>query len=126
MDKIAKKILIIDDEGDLLRLVRTRLEASGYKVSTLESGDKAVESVKFDRPDLILLDMVMPGKSGSIVCKELKADPVTRNIPVVVFTAQYLEEESLKIASEEYGADDHILKPYDANVLLAKIKALIK
>ena len=122
----SKKILVIDDEGDLLALIGKRLEASGYKVVTLESGNHAVEFVKSERPDLILLDVLMPGKNGCEVCKELKADKETKSIPVVIFTAQYPEEEYVKINSEEIGADDFMLKPFDAQTLLAKIKFLIK
>ena len=123
---MAKKILVIDDEGDLLKLTRTRLEASGYKVLTLDSGDRAVEFAKAEKPDLILLDILMPGKNGCDVCKELKADKVTSDIPVIVFTAQYPEEEYVKTNSEEIGADDYILKPFDAQALIAKIELLIK
>ena len=123
---VSKMILIIDDEGDLLKLARTRLEASGYKVLTLDSGDRAVEFTKREKPDLILLDIVMPGKNGCDVCRELKTDKVTGKIPVIVFTAQYPEEEYVKTNSEEIGADDYVLKPFDAQTLLAKIKFLIK
>ena len=122
----AKKILVIDDEGDLLKLTRTRLEANGYKVITLDSGDRAVEYVKSEKPDLVLLDIVMPGKNGCDVCKELKADKATGGIPVIVFTAQYPEEEYVKTNMEEIGADDYILKPFDGKALLAKIKFLTK
>ena len=122
----SKKILVIDDEGDLLKLTRTRLEASGYKVLTLDSGDQAVEFAKSEKPDLVLLDIVMPGKNGCDVCRELKADKATGSIPVIVFTAQYPEEEYVKTNTEEIGADDYILKPFDAQTLLAKIKFLIK
>jgi two-component system alkaline phosphatase synthesis response regulator PhoP len=121
-----KKILVIDDEGDLLKLTRTRLEASGYRVLTLDSGERAVEFARSERPNLILLDIVMPGKNGCEVCRELKADPATRNIPVIVFTAQYPEEEYVKTNTEEIGADDYILKPFDAQALLAKIGFLTK
>jgi len=121
-----KKILVIDDEGDLLKLVKTRLELSGYKVITLDSGERAAEVVKTEKPDLILLDIVMPGKNGYDACKQLKADEATRGIPVVLFTAYYQEEEYVKISSGEAGADDYILKPFEAQTLLAKIKLLIK
>ncbi len=121
-----KKILVIDDEGDLLKLARTRLEASGYRVLTLDSGDRAVEFAKSEKPDLILLDIVMPGKNGCEVCKELKDDKTTSPIPVIVFTAQYPEEEYVKTNTEEIGADDYVLKPFDAQELLAKIKFLVK
>jgi DNA-binding response OmpR family regulator len=121
-----KKILVVDDEGDLLKLTRARLEANGYKVLTLDGGERAVELARSEKPDLVLLDIVMPDKGGCDVCRELKADPATRDIPVVVFTAQYPEEEYIKTNSEEIGADDYILKPFDAPTLLAKIKYLIK
>ena len=85
-----------------------------------------MEFVRSEKPDLILLDIVMPGKNGCDVCKELKADKDTRNIPVIIFTAQYPEEEYVKINFEEIGADDFILKPFDAQELLAKIKFLIR
>lgn len=123
---VPKKILVIDDEGDFLKLAKARLEANGYNILTLESGDRALEVTKREKPDLILLDIVMPGKNGRDVCRELKADPATRNTPVIVFTAYYSEEECVKINSKEIGADDHILKPFDAQTLLAKIKSLIK
>lgn len=123
---VVKKILAIDDEGDLLKLVKIRLEASGYKIITLESGARAMHVVKTERPDLILLDIRMPGKNGFDVCRELKSDEATVGIPVIIFTAHYPEEEAVKASIKDIGADDYILKPFDANVLLAKIKALIK
>ena len=121
-----KKILVIDDEGDLLKLEKTRLEVSGYSVITLDSGACVLETAKSEKPDLILLDVVMPGKNGCDVCRELKADPATRGIPVIIFTAHYPEEEYLKVGSGEVGADDYILKPFEAPALLAKIKFLTK
>jgi DNA-binding response OmpR family regulator len=121
-----KKILVIDDEEDCLKLARTRLEASGYKVLTLESGDRAVQLAKAEKPDLILLDIVMPGRNGYEVCRELKADEATRGIPIVLLAAQYPEEEYVRINSGVIGADDYILKPFEAQQLLAKIKLLIE
>ena len=123
---MRKKILVIDDEGDLLKLVRARLEASGYKVITLDSGARALETARSEKPDLILLDVLMPGKNGCDVCRELKADAATRGIPVIIFTAHYPEEEYLKVGAEDVGADDYMLKPFEAPLLLAKIKFLIK
>lgn len=120
-----KKILVIDDEGDLLKLVRARLEANGYRVITIDSGDRASQIAKSEKPDLILLDIVMPGKTGCDICKELKADKSTGAIPVIVFTAHYPEEEYVKVNAAEMGADDYIIKPFEAQTLLAKIKFLI-
>jgi DNA-binding response OmpR family regulator len=121
-----RKILVVDDEGDLLGLMGSRLEANGYNVLTLDSGERVVEFAKKEKPDIILLDMIMPVKNGREVCKELKADKDTSGIPVIIFTAQYPEEEYVKVNSEEIGADDYILKPFEATALLAKIRYLIK
>jgi len=121
-----KKILVVDDEGDLLKLEKARLETSGYVVITLDSGARVLEIAKSEKPDIILLDMVMPGKNGCEVCRDLKADPATRGIPVIIFTAHYPEEEYLKVGSGDVGADDYIIKPFEASELLAKIKFLIK
>lgn len=121
-----KKILVIDDEGDLLKVERTRLEVSGYEVLTLSNGERAMQVVKSEKPDLVLLDIVMPGKNGCDICRELKADEATRGIPVIIFTAHYPEEEYIKIGSGEVGADDYMVKPFEPQILLAKIRALIK
>lgn len=122
----AKKILVIDDEGDVLKLTRTRLEANGYKVTTLDSGENAVEAAKSGKPDIILLDIVMPGKDGYDVCKELKTDRATCKIPVIIFTAYYPEEEDVMIKSVITCADDCILKPFESQELLVKVKLLLK
>lgn len=121
-----KKIMVIDDEGDLLKMVGMRLESNGYAVNTLDSSERAVETVREVRPDLILLDVLMPGKNGCDVCAEIKADQELKNIPVIIFTAHYPEEEYVKAHSQEIGADDYMLKPFDAQELLAKVRYLIK
>jgi len=121
-----KKILIIDDEEDNLELEKARLEASGYKIIALESGDSAQTVATAEKPDLVLLDVMMPKKDGYKICQELKACASTRDIPVIVFTADYQGEHAVKRKAKEAGADDYILKPFDAKSLLAKIKSLIK
>lgn len=129
MDKIdpaVKKILVIDDEGDILKLAKTRLKANGYRVITLESGATAVETVKSEKPDVILLDVKMPGKDGYDVCRELKNDPLTCRIPVIMFTAYYPQEDDVMTKSALSCADDYILKPFESQELLAKIKLLLK
>jgi Response regulators consisting of a CheY-like receiver domain and a winged-helix DNA-binding domain len=123
---VAKNILVVDDEGALLKFTKARLEANGYAVSTLDSGNRAAEYAARDKPDLILMDIRMPGKSGYDVCRELKAYEVTRNIPVILFTAQYMDEECVEAETKSVGADDYMFKPFDAHILLAKIKALLK
>ena len=119
-----KRIMVIDDEGDLLRMARIRLESGGYEVVTLDSGNRVVEAVKEQKPDLVLLDIVMSGKSGYEVCLELKADKETGKIPLIVFTAHYHREEDFKKSAGDCGADGYMLKPFEAQELLAKIESL--
>lgn len=121
-----KKILIVDDEGDMLKLTRKRLEVNGYSIVTLQNGSHTLEMAKSGKPDLILLDVVMPVKNGCDICKELKSDEMTRDIPVILFTAHYPEKNFLDINYSEFGADDWIAKPYDDELLLKKIERLIK
>ena len=118
--------MVIDDEEDLLMMARIRLESNGYDVMTLDSGERALEVIKAEKPDLILLDIVLAGKNGYDVCSELKEDKLTRGIPVIVFSAYYKGEEGFKKNSEAVWADDYILKPFESQTLLDKIKALIK
>ncbi|HPM43445.1 MAG TPA: response regulator [Candidatus Omnitrophota bacterium] len=123
---VRKKILIIDDEGDIAKLTAKRLELTGYSVLTLENGSKAIETAKNKRPDLILLDIVMPGRNGCEICKDLKSNEDTRGIPVILFSAHYPEKEFIGKNYSDFGADDCISKPYDDEVLIEKIKRLIK
>ena len=125
-DHRNKKILIIDDEEDNLELEKARLEANGYKIIAIESGDSAQAVAIAEKPDLVLLDIMMPKKDGYKICQELKACPSTRDIPVIVFTADYQGEHVIKRKAKEAGADDYILKPFDSRSLLAKIKSLMK
>lgn len=120
---MAKKIMIIDDEVELVDMVGRRLEAAGYEVASLYVGTEAVYEVKIQKPDLILLDVMMPGKSGYQVAKDLKADAVTKKIPIIFFTARFHRKEEIDKITE---IDDYILKPFEPAELMSKIKALIK
>ena len=122
----VKKILVIDDEGDILKVVRARLEANGYKVITLDGGKSALEVTKSEKPDIILLDVVMPGKGGYDVCRDLKSDEATRQIPVIIFTAYYSQEKEVEMKSALASADDYILKPFEGQAVITKIKLLLK
>jgi len=120
------KILIIDDEVDLVDLVKLRLEFYNFYVTPLYTSTRAMEVAKREKPDLILLDVMMPDKNGYEVCKELKSDKDTSNIPVVLFTAKPQQREYIKKGYKDVGADDYILKPFDPNDLLYKIRQLLK
>lgn len=126
LNSAVKKILVIDDEGDILKVVRARLEANGYKVITLDGGKSALEVTKSEKPDIILLDVVMPGKGGYDVCRDLKSDEATRQIPVIIFTAYYSQEKEVEMKSALASADDYILKPFEGQAVITKIKLLLK
>ncbi|MFA4889684.1 MAG: response regulator [Candidatus Omnitrophota bacterium] len=122
MDK--KKLLLVDDESELVDMVKMRLEASGYTVSTAYDGMEALEKAKKEKPDLIILDLMLPKMDGYKVCGLLKADTRYSKIPIIMFTAR--AQESDKKMGEEVGADAYITKPFEPQALLEKIKELLK
>lgn len=124
MDK--KKILVIDDEVDIVNLIKVRLELNNYHIVPLYTSKRSLEITKREKPDVILLDVMMPDKDGYEVCKELRSDKETRNIPVILFTAKTDQKEYIKTGSKSVGADDYILKPFEVDDLLTKIDNQLK
>ena len=120
---IKKKILLVDDEKDLVETVSFRLKAFGYEVIPAYDGKEALEKAKKEKPDLIILDLMLPKIDGYKVCRMLKFDEKYKNIPVIMFTAR--AQESDKELGLQVGADEYITKPFDAKVLLEKIKDLL-
>jgi two-component system phosphate regulon response regulator PhoB len=118
------KILIVDDEKDILELIGYNLEREGYKILKALSGEEALRSSRLEKPDLILLDLMLPGIDGLEVLKKLKKDPKTANIPTVLLTAK--GEEADIVTGLELGADDYITKPFSPRVLLARIRAALR
>jgi len=114
------RILVVDDEPDIVNLVRMILEKEGYSVSSANDGEKALQLVEREDPDLVLLDLVMPGKSGLEVCKIIKTEARTKNIPVIMFTA--LGRDVDRKLSTWAGADTHFTKPFAKEDLLLEIK----
>ena len=114
------RILVVDDEEDVLELARIILGAEGYRVITASSGEEALSIIRDSRPDLVLLDVVMPGLSGLDVCRQLKRDKNKRSIPVIMFTA--LGSEVDMMLSKQEKADDYVLKPFSQRVLLEKVE----
>jgi DNA-binding response OmpR family regulator len=117
---LPDRILVADDEPDLLNAAKIMLEKGGYQVIEATNGDEALEKVNSEKPDLIILDVVMPGKTGTEVCKILKEDPQTSSIPILMYTVLGREADS-KI-SEEVGADGHLIKPFSPEDLVATVK----
>ena len=119
-----KQILVVDDEEDILELVRFNLLKEGYEVICATTGEKAVEITRSELPDLIVLDLMLPGMDGLEVAKFLKNDPETQNIPIVMLTAK--GEESDIVTGLELGADDYVTKPFSPRILVARAKAVLR
>ena len=119
----TQRILLVDDQPQNRRLLEGMLSPYGYFISTAASGDDALAKVKAEPPDLILLDVVMPGMSGYDVARALRADQATRVTPIVMVTANPEED---KIAAIDAGADDFIIEPFDKQELLARIRSLLR
>jgi len=118
------RILVVDDEPQVLELVRCLLEEEGHEVSTAAGGAEALDLIGLSRPDLVILDLMMPGMSGEEVCARLKADPSTCDIPVVVLTGK--RSESAAVNSFELGAADYVRKPFGPKELIARVEARLK
>lgn len=119
-----QKILIIEDDEDIMELVEYNLKKNSYQSKGALSGEIGLELLKKDRPDLIILDLMLPGINGFEVCANIKNNPETTNIPVIMLTAK--GEDSDIVAGLEMGADDYITKPFSPNVLVARIKSALR
>jgi len=120
----GEKILIIDDELHIIELLKYNLETNGYKVFYALDGKEGLKLASEKKPDLILLDVMLPEMDGFDVCKEIKKNEDTSNIPIIMLTAK--SEEFDKILGLELGADDYITKPFSIRELLARVKAVLR
>jgi two-component system phosphate regulon response regulator PhoB len=118
------RILVVDDEADIRELVRLNLAREGYEILDCESGEQALSLSRSKSPDLVVLDLMLPGIDGLEVCKKLKADPKTAPIPVVMLTAK--GEDADVVAGLEVGADDYVAKPFSGKVLVARVRRLLR
>ncbi|MCX5701185.1 MAG: response regulator [Candidatus Omnitrophica bacterium] len=119
-----KRILIVDDEVDLVDMVSLRLEANNFQVIKAFDGQDGLDKARKEKPDLIILDLMLPKIDGYKVCRMLKFDDKYKNIPIILFTAKV--QDSDKKLGEDVKADAYVTKPFEAEVLLSKIKELIK
>jgi two-component system, OmpR family, alkaline phosphatase synthesis response regulator PhoP len=124
MQEAMQTILIADDEQDILEIISHNLQKEGYIVHTVNNGRDAVEKAKQVLPDLVILDVMMPILDGMAACREIKADPATKDISVIFLTAR--NEEFAEITGFEAGADDYISKPIRPRVLISRIKANLR
>jgi two-component system phosphate regulon response regulator PhoB len=121
---MAERILVVDDEPDLLELVRVNLARSGYDVVTAETGSQALAELHKQKPDLVLLDIMLPDHSGTEICREIRADPELADLPVIMLTA--LSEEVDRVVGFELGADDYVSKPFSPRELVLRVKAVLR
>ena len=118
------QILVVEDDPDIAELIRHYLEKSGHAVQVLGSGGAVLPKVRGERPDLIVLDLMLPGLDGLMVCQALRSDPLTAAIPIIMVTAR--GDEADRIAGLELGADDYVTKPFSAKELAARVSALLR
>jgi len=121
---IAKKVLIVEDEKDILQLVKMYLEKEGFRTVTAANGAEALRQVRSERPDLVVLDLMLPEIDGLEVCKKLRVAPQTAMLPIIMLTAK--SEESDTVVGLELGADDYVGKPFSPRALVARVKALFR
>jgi two-component system phosphate regulon response regulator PhoB len=119
-----KRILVVDDEKDLVDLITYNLRRNGYDVLTASNGNDVIEIAQSQRPDLVLLDLMLPGIDGTEVARRLKGEPRTANIPIVMLTAK--SEETDVVVGLTLGADDYVTKPFSMKILLARLKSVLR
>jgi len=117
-------LLVVEDEPDIQELVRFNLVRDGFRVTCVDSGEKAVAALRVETPDLIVLDVMLPGMDGLEVCRAVRGNPATLHVPIVMLTAK--SEESDVVAGLELGADDYVNKPFSPRVLLSRVKAVLR
>jgi len=119
-----KKILVIEDEVNIIELIRMNLEMHGFNVISSVTGEEGIEKTLNEFPDLILLDLMLPGMDGLEICKRIRMEKATSKIPIIMLTAK--SEEMDKVIALELGADDYITKPFGIRELVARIKAVLR
>src|SRR5579864_3850565 len=114
-------ILVVDDEPQIRRVMRTTLASHGYAIKEAKSGEEALESIRSEKPDLILLDVNMPGMSGVETCREIRS---SSDVPIIMLTVRNTEKD--KVKALDAGADDYVVKPFGIEELLARIRAALR
>jgi two-component system phosphate regulon response regulator PhoB len=117
-------ILVVEDDEDIQQLLTYNLEAAGFEVQTSPDGPEGIEAAHAEHPNLIILDLMLPGMDGFDVCRELKRDPETSHIPIIMLTAR--SEEVDRIVGLELGADDYVVKPFSPRELILRVRAVLR
>jgi two-component system phosphate regulon response regulator PhoB len=119
-----KKIVVIEDEPDIVEVVSYNLKREGYNVLSVERGDEGLNLVRNQSPNLVILDLMLPGMDGLSICQQMKSDPLVRDIPVIIISGK--GEESDVVIGLELGADDYLTKPFRGRELVARVKAVLR
>jgi len=119
-----EKILIVEDEEDIVEMIKYNLEKEGYKVTAVMNGKDAVVFAKKERPNLVILDLMLPDIDGFEICRQLKNNEITNKIPIIMLTAK--SQESDKVTGLELGADDYMTKPFSPRELVARMKVVLR
>jgi DNA-binding response OmpR family regulator len=120
----VSRVLVVEDDTDIAGLIAHYLQRAGHLVDTVASGTAALKRIKDATPDLVLLDLMLPGMDGLLVCQTLRSDPATAAIPIIMLTAR--GEEAERITGLELGADDYVTKPFSPRELTARVGALLR
>ena len=121
---MAPRILVVDDEPDILDLTRLALTGDGFDVDIAATGDEALAQLRRSRPDLVVLDLMLPDRPGTEICRAMRADPEQRDIPVIMLTAR--SDEVDRVVGFELGADDYVTKPYSPRELCLRVRAVLR
>ena len=121
---MTDRVLVVDDEPDLLELVRFHLAQAGFEVETARNGREGLEAIRRRRPDLVVLDWMLPDLSGTEVCRQVRADPQLRDLPILLLTAK--SEEVDRVVGFELGADDYVTKPFSPRELALRVQAILR
>ena len=119
----GKTLLVADDDGDIRRIVSTAARKQGMRTIEAEDGERALRLIREEKPDIIVLDVMMPKQDGRDVCKKVRADAATQNIPIIMFTAK--DDQADRLVGLELGADDYIAKPFKIDMLMRRVEYLI-
>jgi len=120
----SKNVVVVEDEPDIVEVVSYNLKREGYTVTSKNRGDEGLNHIRNELPDIVILDLMLPGLDGLSICQQMKSDPSTQEIPIIIISAK--GEESDVVIGLEMGADDYLAKPFSPRELLARIKAVLR
>ena len=121
---MTRRILVVDDDREVVRLIRAYLEQAGFEALTAHDGDTAVHVLRREQPDLLLLDLMLPGRDGWEITRLVRGDPALAHIPIIMLTARV--DDTDKIVGLELGADDYVTKPYNPREVVARVRARLR